>query len=62
MGLDGNTSIIVLLQEVVKEEGYHGPIVTSLRLKGNSGESLDRLRISYSDVYNSDCVDLAAAN
>lgn len=62
MGLDGNTSIIVLLQEVVKEEGYHGPIVTSLRLKGNSEESLNRLQISYSDAYNSDCVDLAAVN
>ena len=62
LAMDGDTSIIVLLQEVIKEERYHGPIISSLRLKNYSDESLKHLRISYLDEYRSDCVDLAEAN
>ena len=58
----GDTSIVLLLQEVVKEEGYHGPIITSLRLKNDPNDPFEHLRISYSDEYGSDCVNFAAAN
>ena len=62
MRTDRDTSIVVLLQEVVKEEGYHGPIIASLRLKNNWNEPFRHLRISYLEDYKSDCVDLAEEN
>lgn len=62
LAVDGDTSVIVLLQEVIKKERYHGPIVSSLRLKNHSDEPFKHLRISYLDEYRSDCVDLAEAN
>ena len=62
LAIDTDTSIIVLLQEVIKDEGYHGPIISSLRLKNDSDDPFKHLRISYLEDYRSDCVDLVEAN